>query len=116
MRAAAACLIVLTLTGVAGCSSSPNQPTPTPQPTFFSYKVVSGDSLGKIAKRFKTSARSISYWNRATYPSLDPDSGKYKPDYLSIGWVLLLVPNSEVDPENLPSASATPAPATPAPS
>ena len=32
MRAAAACLIVLTLIGVAGCSSSPNQPTPTPQP------------------------------------------------------------------------------------
>jgi len=34
MRAAAACLIVLTLTGAAGCSSgSPNQPTPSPTPT-----------------------------------------------------------------------------------
>ena len=32
MRAAVACLIVLTLAGAAGCSSSPNQPTPTPQP------------------------------------------------------------------------------------
>jgi lysophospholipase L1-like esterase len=34
MRAAAACLIVLTLTGAAGCSSgSPNQPTQSPTPT-----------------------------------------------------------------------------------
>ena len=40
-----------------------------------SYKVVSGDSLDKIAKKFKTSARSIAYWNRATYPSLDPEFG-----------------------------------------
>ena len=79
------------------------RPTPTPQPTFFSYKVVSGDSLGKIAKKFKTSARSISYWNRATYPSLDPESGSYRPDYLKLGWVLVLIPNAEVDPENLPT-------------
>jgi lysophospholipase L1-like esterase len=33
MRAAAACLIALTLIGVAACSGSPNQPTPTPTPT-----------------------------------------------------------------------------------
>ena len=79
------------------------RPTPTPQPTFFSYTVVSGDSLGGIAKRFKTSARSIAYWNRATYPSLDPDSGSYRPDYLKVGWVLMLIPNAEVDPEDLPT-------------
>ena len=33
MRAALACLIALTLVGVAGCGDSPNQPTPTPTPT-----------------------------------------------------------------------------------
>jgi len=102
----------------AGPTPTPSfvRPTPTPQPTFLSYVVRRGDTLGAIAKRFKTSPRSISYWNRATYPSLDPDSGKYKPDYLAVGWVLVLLPNAEVDPENLPPASATPAPATPAPS
>jgi hypothetical protein len=89
----------------AGPTPTPSfvRPTPTPQPTFFSYTVVSGDSLGAIAKRFKTSARSIAYWNRATYPSLDPESGSYRPDYLKLGWVLLLIPKAEVDPENLPT-------------
>ena len=67
------------------------------------YTVVSGDSLGAIAKRFKTTARSIAYWNRATYPSLDPESGSYRPDDLKVGWVLLVIPNAEVDPENLPT-------------
>ena len=89
----------------AGPTPTPSyvRPTPTPQPTFFSYTVVSGDSLGAIAKRFKTSARSIAYWNRATYPSLDPESPSYRPDYLKVGWVLLVIPNAEVDPENLPT-------------
>jgi hypothetical protein len=89
----------------AGPTPTPSfvRPTPTPQPTFFSYKVASGDSLGAIAKRFKTSARSIAYWNRATYPSLDPESGSYRPDYLKLGWVLVLIPNAEVDPEDLPT-------------
>ena len=89
----------------AGPTPTPSyvRPTPTPQPTFFSYTVVSGDSLGAIAKRFKTSPRSIAYWNRAIYPSLDPESGSYRPDYLKVGWVLLVIPNAEVDPENLPT-------------
>ena len=89
----------------AGPTPTPSfvRPTPTPQPTFFSYTVKSGDSLGAIAKRFKTSARSISYWNRATYPSLDPESGSYRPDYLKVGWVIVLIPNAEVDPEDLPT-------------
>ena len=89
----------------AGPTPTPSfvRPTPTPQPTFFSYTVVSGDSLGAIAKRFKTSARSIAYWNRAAYPSLDPESGSYRPDYLKVGWVLVLIPNAEVDPEDLPT-------------
>jgi Tfp pilus assembly protein FimV len=89
----------------AGPTPTPSfvRPTPTPQPTFFSYTVKSGDSLGAIAKRFKTSARSISYWNRATYPSLDPESGSYRPDYVKVGWVIVLIPNAEVDPEDLPT-------------
>jgi hypothetical protein len=74
------------------------------------YTVVAGDSLGSIAKRLGTTGRSIAYWNRATYPSLDPDSDAYRPDYLMIGWTLLIIPNAEVDPENLPSLPPTPEP------
>jgi hypothetical protein len=71
------------------------------------YIVVTGDSLDKIAKRFGTTARSIAYWNRATYPSLDPDSGSYRPNYLKLGWTLVLIPHITVDPENLPSLPPT---------
>ncbi|MBA3235049.1 MAG: LysM peptidoglycan-binding domain-containing protein [Chloroflexi bacterium] len=87
-----------------GPSPTPSfvRPTPTPEPTYFVYAVKSGDSLGSIARRFGTSGRSIAYWSRATYPSLDPDSSGYRPDYLVVGWRLSLVPNKEVDPENLP--------------
>jgi hypothetical protein len=83
------------------------RPTPTPQPTFLVYTVVTGDTLVKIAKRHGTSGRSIAYWNRATYPSLDPDSDQYRPDYLAIGWPLVLIPNTEVDPEDLPPGPST---------
>ncbi|MEA2630739.1 MAG: LysM domain [Chloroflexota bacterium] len=96
----------------AGPTPTPSfvRPTPTPEPTFFAYRVVKGDSLGSIAKRFGTSARSIAYWNRATYPSLDPESGAYRPDYIALGWTLLLIPHHEVDPQNLPTLPPTPAP------
>lgn len=96
----------------AGPTPTPSfvRPTPTPQPTFLIYEVVPGDSLVSIARRFKTSGRSIAYWNRASYPSLDPDSPDYKPDYLKLGWVLLLIPSKLVDPENLPPGRATPTP------
>jgi hypothetical protein len=98
----------------AGPTPTPSfvRPTPTPQPTFFVYTVVSGDNLGSIAKRYGTSPRSLAYWNRVTYPSLDPDSATYKPNYLVVGWTLRLIPNAEVDPENLPpppGASSEPA-------
>jgi len=83
-----------------------------PQPSFLVYTVVKGDSLGSISKRFGTSARSIAYWNRATYPSLDPESSAYKPNYIALGWVLLLIPRHEVDPENLPTLPPTGAPST----
>ena len=88
------------------------RPTPTPQPSFFVYTVASGDSLEKIAKHFGTTGKSIAYWNRTTYPSLDPDSGKYRPNYIKVGWKLQLIPNSEVDPENLPGESPDPSSAS----
>ena len=55
-------------------------PDADPEPTFALYTVKRGDTLVGIAKRFKTDGRSIAYWNRVTYPSLDPDSTKYQPD------------------------------------
>lgn len=79
------------------------RPTPTPQPTFVLYKVARGDTLTRIAKRFETTGESISYWNWATYPSLDPESGHYRPNSLQVGWVLQILPKSVVDPENLPT-------------
>lgn len=96
----------------AGPTPTPSfvRPTPMPRPTFFVHVVASGDNLGKIAKRYGTSARSIAYWNRATYPSLDPDSDAYRPNYLVVGWRLALIPNAEVDPEDLPPPAGSPAP------
>ena len=88
----------------AGPTPSPSfiRPSPTPQPTFLAYLVVAGDSLTTIARRFRTSGRSIAYWNRAIHPSLDPDAATYEPDHVAIGWTLLLIPGNEVDPEDLP--------------
>jgi Tfp pilus assembly protein FimV len=96
----------------AGPTPSPSfvRPTPTPGPTFATYTVKSGDTLVRIARRFGTSGRSIAYWNRVTYPSLDPDSPKYQPDRLEVGWVLQLIPNQEVDPEALPELTPRPTP------
>ena len=61
-----------------------------------------GDSLNTIAHRFGTTARSIAFWNRATYPSLDPDSATYRPGLVKIGWTLLLIPNDVVDEDAIP--------------
>ena len=96
----------------AGPTPTPSfvRPTPTPQPTFFVYTVVKGDSRVRIAKHHGTDGRSIAYWNRLAYPSLDPDSGQYKPDYLVVGWTLRLIPNTIVDPEDLPPGPPTPSP------
>ena len=73
------------------------RPTPTPLPTFLSYVVKSGDTLTSIAKAHGTTARSLAFWNRTSYPSLDPDSPSYDPNRIAIGWVLLLVPDVEID-------------------
>jgi hypothetical protein len=81
-------------------------PTPTPEPTFLVYVVAKGDSLDTIAHKFKTTARSIAFWNRATYPSLNPESANYRPNLLKLGWTLFVRPNDVVDEQNLPDASA----------
>ena len=73
------------------------RPTPTPLPTFLSYVVKRGDTLTSIAKAHGTTARSLAFWNRTTYPSLDPDSSEYAPNRIAIGWVLFLVPDVEID-------------------
>ena len=88
------------------------RPTPTPLPTFLVHVVQRGDTLTSIAKSFGTTAQSLAYWNRATYPTLDPESGRYAPNSIKAGWLLRLIPYGEVDPEDLPPAD-TPAP-TPA--
>jgi hypothetical protein len=82
-------------------------PTPTPRPTFLVYVVAKGDSLNTIAHKFGTTARSIAFWNRSSYPSLDPESAGYRPGLLKIGWTLLLVPNDVVDEQDLPEPSAS---------
>jgi peptidoglycan/xylan/chitin deacetylase (PgdA/CDA1 family) len=77
-----------------------------------SYTVASGDTLSSIARRFSTTARSIAFWNRTTYPSLDPESDGYAPDRIRIGWVLQVIPGAVVDEEELPDGSGSPAPST----
>src|SRR3972149_3229597 len=66
------------------------RPTPTPLPTFTSYTVRQGDSLNSIADDFATTARSLAWWNRGTYPNLDPQSADYDPNHIEPGWVLVL--------------------------
>ncbi len=75
------------------------------------YLVAPGDTLTSIARRNGTTARSIAFWNRGTYPSLDPESSTYKPDRIEVGWKLALMPGVVVDEsEPLPGASPTPRP------
>ena len=75
------------------------RPTPTARPTFMAYVVVPGDTLESIARKFGTTPQSIGFWNRSSYPSLDPDSPGYEPDRIRIGWTLRLIPETEADPE-----------------
>jgi peptidoglycan/xylan/chitin deacetylase (PgdA/CDA1 family) len=84
-------------------------PTPTPGPTFLVHTVVRGDSLISLARRYETTARSIAYWNRDTYPSLDPDSAAYDPDRVEIGWQLRLLPGEVFEPPE-PTGEPSPTP------
>lgn len=77
------------------------RPTATPLPTFFVYRVQYGDTLITIAREFETTTESIGYWNRATRPSLDPESDAYDPNTIRIGWTLLIIPGAEVDEQEL---------------
>jgi hypothetical protein len=95
-----------------GPTPSPSfvRPTPTPMPTFLSYVVARGDSLNTIAHRYGTTARSIAFWNRATYHSLDPESSRYAPNSIKVGWTLVLIPGVVFDENNQPDATDTPVP------
>lgn len=82
------------------------RPTPTPLPTFLVHVVGAGETLSSIARRYGTSTFSISVWNRQRYPTLDPLADEYAPDRIQVGWRLDLIPNAEVDEEDLlPTAS-----------
>jgi LysM domain-containing protein len=94
----------------AGSSAPPSfvRPTPNPSPTFLVYEVRAGDTLLSIARLFGTTGRSIAYWNRDRYPSLDPDSATYEPDRIRVGWTLLLIPTEVVAEDELPDPTPTP--------
>ena len=93
----------------ASAPSRPFRPTPTPAPTFATWLVRPGDTLIALAEHLETTPESLAYWNRARYPSLDPDSPAYRPNRIEVGWQLTYLPGTVVDPENLPSASGQPA-------
>ena len=82
------------------------RPTPTPLPTFLVHVVTAGDTLSSIARRYRTSPFSVAVWNRATYATLDPLSDAYDPNAIQAGWLLRLIPNTEVDEEDLLATSA----------
>lgn len=86
-----------TPSATATASPTPAVATPSPEPTFLIYQVRAGDALAKIAKRFATTVDSIGYWNRARYASLDPDSSAYRPDRITVGWLLRIHPGQTTD-------------------
>ena len=85
------------------------RPTPLPAPTFLAYTVKGGDTLTSIARAYRTTPHSIAFWSRAEHPSLDPESSSYQPDRLTIGWVLLLIPDAVFDEDELMDATPSPA-------
>ena len=97
-------------------SASFVRPTPNPSPTFVVHVVSSGESLNSIARLYGTTARSIAFWNRDQYPSLDPDSDAYAPDRIVVGWTLRLIPTEVVAEDELPIRTSSPSPSpTPSP-
>ena len=71
-------------------------PSPTPGDAFVAYTVRPGDTLGAIARRFDTTWQSVLYWNRDSYPSLDPASSTYDPHRIQVGWTLQIEPGVTV--------------------
>jgi peptidoglycan/xylan/chitin deacetylase (PgdA/CDA1 family) len=94
----------------ASSGASPSA-TPRPSPTPVAHMVASGETLTSIARIYGTTPRSIAYWNRVTYPSLDPDSDAYDPNTIEVGWVLVVWPGRVVDEASPPPGpSPTPTP------
>ena len=87
------------------------RPTPTPGPSFAVYVVKTGDNLTAIAKAFKTTARSIAFWNRDQYPTLNPEGTNYQPNEIKVGWQLRILPGVILDEQTLPDPTPSPAPA-----
>lgn len=77
---------------------TPGPPTPTPGPSFEVYTVKRGDTLISIARAFRTDGRSIAYWNRDAYPTLDPESAGYDPDTVRVGWALRILRGAAYEP------------------
>lgn len=102
-------------TPAPGPTASPSfvRPTPNPSPTFLVHLVAIGQTLTSIARLYGTTARSVAYWNRDRYPSLDPDSTTYEPNRIEVGWMLRLIPTEVVDEDELPEPTPSPTP-TPA--
>jgi hypothetical protein len=84
------------------------RPTPSPGPLFETYSVKPGDTLSGIARKFKTDGRSIAWWNRGFYPSLDPESPDFDPDTIRAGWTLLIIRGAIVDEDDPPAPIGTP--------
>ncbi len=99
-------------TGTSSAQPSFVRPTPNPSPTFLVHEVRAGENLTSIARLYGTTARSIAYWNRDRYPSLDPDSEAYEPNRIEVGWVLRVIPTEVVDEDELPEPTPTAAPAS----
>jgi LysM domain len=113
--AASAAVVSQPTVTVSPPSPSPSltfsRPTATPRPTFLAYQVRSGDTITSIARKHDTTERSIGYWNRDTYQTLDPESNRYNPNNIRVGWTLLLIPGVEVDPDEItppPTAPSAP--------
>ena len=89
-----------------------SRPSATPRPTFLAYRVRSGDTITSIARKHDTTERSIGYWNRDEHPTLDPESSRYNPNDIRVGWTLLLIPGGAVDPDEI-TPPPTKAPSSP---
>ena len=84
------------------------RPTPSPGPSFRTYRVKPGDTLDSIARKFDTDPRSVAWWNRGFYPSLDPEGPDYDPNTIRVDWELNVLPGTKVDEENPPAPIGTP--------
>lgn len=97
-------------TGAPSPTRTPS-PTASPGPTFLVHTVRPGDTLLGLGRRYGTSGRSIAYWNRDRYPTLDPDAPGYDPNRIEVGWTLRILPGEEYEPpDETPWPSVTPQP------